>query len=65
MSSELSNDDITGQVEQAVENAQRLDGMKQTVLEQLRAQGHDIDGGTVFVAHTLNGQFEVSDLGEA
>lgn len=65
MSSEPKDSDLTAQVEAAVESAQKLDSFKQQVMAELAAEGHDVEGSRIIVAHNLTGQIQVDDLGKA
>ena len=49
MNDEPSSEDLTGQVEYAVSQAQKLDGYKQQILQEMREEGYT-DGARVFIA---------------
>jgi hypothetical protein len=62
--SDLNDDNIQSQIDEAVTKAQTLDDWKQNMTAQLAAKGIDITGATVHIAHTLDGAPRIDDVGE-
>jgi hypothetical protein len=58
-------DDVTAQVDKAISDAQQLDDWKQRVVQELSEQGHDVDGAAVTVAHALDEEPRIDDVGTA
>jgi hypothetical protein len=50
VSDELNDTNVADQVELAVQSAQKLDGWKQQILDEL---GDKADGGRIIIAHQL------------
>jgi hypothetical protein len=64
VSGELNDENINAQVDKAVADSQQLDDWKQRVTADLAAEGYDVEGATVMIAHTLDGAPRIDNLGE-
>jgi hypothetical protein len=63
VSSELNDDNVADQVEQAVQVSQDLDGWKQQILADMAAKGGDAADTNIIIAHRLpNGDITATDV---
>ncbi|MEU5577765.1 hypothetical protein ABZ791_10850 [Streptomyces huasconensis] len=62
MTDETSQRRYDEQVEQIVDEAQKLDGFKQQILQDMRDRGENIDGARIIVAHRVGDQMSTTEI---
>ncbi|MET7363216.1 hypothetical protein ABZS76_32930 [Streptomyces sp. NPDC005562] len=59
---ESTSDDFSNEVEQAVTEAQNLDGYKQQIRQEMRDLGMDVTGARIIAAHQVGGAVRTTEV---
>lgn len=54
--------DFDQAVDDAVQQAQKLDQWKQTILQEMRDRGEDTDGVRIIVGHRVGGEWTATEI---